>query len=259
MFAFGGQLQRSKNTSLLEHDPSEERPFPQTVSEFLLMPERRVFGQEGNSIMLADMTSVSKSSTTEFLKQAAVWFSAFFAPMNVKWIEQKKAHLAPPKGKKRVSYDLMLEKLWKEKAKHEDCYSIVGLTDVDIYDAETEDVIYGRATGDGAGVVSTFHFGGESSSLRCFVSTAVHESLHTFGLDHCDYFACLMSPSCDALDDDTISLFLCPICSRKLHRAIASRTQTEEEWLKKRKEALKEACQQLHFEKDIELLNFEFF
>jgi predicted Zn-dependent protease len=93
--------------------------------------------------------------------------------------------------------------------------AVIGITDLPIVDSEAEATIYGRATGDGAGVISSFHF--QEPGNRVFLSTAVHETCHVFGLDHCDYFKCVMNPECDAEEMDSASLLLCPICLAKLH------------------------------------------
>lgn len=43
-----------------------------------------------------------------------------------------------------------------------------------------------------------------------------HEVAHTFGLRHCDHYACIMNGVADQLELDQTPLHLCPVCLRKL-------------------------------------------
>jgi archaemetzincin len=47
-----------------------------------------------------------------------------------------------------------------------------------------------------------------------------HELAHTFGLHHCDHFACVMNGVADAQELDDLPLQLCPVCLRKLMLAV---------------------------------------
>ena len=65
-----------------------------------------------------------------------------------------------------------------------------------------------------------------------------HEICHVLGMKHCYYFHCAMNES--ASIDEAISqpLFLCPICLRKLHKAL--KFNIPERYL-----LLRECCQEL--------------
>ena len=47
-----------------------------------------------------------------------------------------------------------------------------------------------------------------------------HEICHVFGMSHCAYFACAMNESKSILQAESQPLFLCPICLRKLQKAM---------------------------------------
>jgi archaemetzincin len=47
-----------------------------------------------------------------------------------------------------------------------------------------------------------------------------HELAHTFGLHHCDHFACVMNGVADEQELDDLPLHLCPVCLRKLMLAV---------------------------------------
>jgi len=47
-----------------------------------------------------------------------------------------------------------------------------------------------------------------------------HEICHVFGMSHCSYFACGMNESKSILQAESQPLFLCPVCLRKLQKAL---------------------------------------
>ena len=47
-----------------------------------------------------------------------------------------------------------------------------------------------------------------------------HELCHIFGLKHCYYFNCAMNESSSIAEAATQPLFLCPICLRKMQKAV---------------------------------------
>ena len=47
-----------------------------------------------------------------------------------------------------------------------------------------------------------------------------HELCHIFGLKHCYYFSCAMNESTSITEAATQPLFLCPICLRKMQKAV---------------------------------------
>lgn len=60
----------------------------------------------------------------------------------------------------------------------------------------------------------------ESTILRRSLKTITHELLHLYGLRHCIYFSCLMNGTASLFEDDLATMFLCPVCLRKLHSMI---------------------------------------
>jgi predicted Zn-dependent protease len=131
-----------------------------------------------------------------------------------------------------------------------DAYTILGVTDVDIY--ETDDCMDGSLRGRAFGMSriavfstaplkrdlsTTIHsisrMDDESKAWSYMLATIAHETLHCFGLDHCGFYRCCMNSWSDTMvefgssiiidgDDDLVigCLHLCPICIRKLHHCI---------------------------------------
>lgn len=69
--------------------------------------------------------------------------------------------------------------------------------------------------------------------LSRFALTASHELGHTFGLDHCVYYACLMSAAASLAEDMRGAPYLCPICSAKIG---AAGIEADEKGAKKKKD-----------------------
>ena len=47
-----------------------------------------------------------------------------------------------------------------------------------------------------------------------------HEICHTFGLEHCIYYTCLMNGCNNMKEAKKQPLYECPVCLRKLHYSI---------------------------------------
>jgi hypothetical protein len=158
-------------------DVDVERPFPQTYLEFVQMPERLRFGaaHDGDTIVLLNM--MRGNDDDRVMDDVALWFRAFFFTNKVHVHNVKVIPKKLPRRNSCVNYQTMLDEIWAQKEHVPHCYAMIGITNQDIYDEESDSTIYGRATGDGGGVVSTFRFS-KASSIRCFLSTTVHETLH---------------------------------------------------------------------------------
>jgi predicted Zn-dependent protease len=219
-----------------------ERPFPQTFVEFVSMPERREFGTCGNKIVLVNMMTHKAKNQQKIMKRCLVWFSAFFHPVKVSLFRKDMPQVEQDCA---VDYLSLLEQL--ETVQNKDVMALIGITDLDICDVDAveDDVLYGRATGDGSGVISLRHF--NACANRVFLSTAVHECLHVFGLDHCDYFECVMNPNCDAEKPDSVHLLLCPICLSKLKNCLNFDTV-------QRYSKMMDSCKELSFDQDANVI-----
>jgi predicted Zn-dependent protease len=201
----------------------EERAFPQTFEEWVAM-DRRTFGTDGTEIGIVSMMNNKQKAPA--MNRILTWLEAFFYPARVsiqgdqkpnsKGKSKKKKSNVKKLSKEAVSFDALLGQIEIP----EECMAVVGITDLDIYEGEEREddvVMYGRATGDGAGIMSLFHF---QSAGRVFLSTVAHELLHVFGMDHCDDFLCVMNPHCDHEDEESSYMLLCPPCLAKLQHSL---------------------------------------
>ena len=74
--------------------------------------------------------------------------------------------------------------------------------------------VLGRACGDRVACVSTIDSVGTKVDLKSLCVTALHELLHTIGIDHAVYFRCLMNSQQPEYAEELISL--CPLNLRKI-------------------------------------------
>ncbi|CAF1478911.1 unnamed protein product [Rotaria sordida] len=115
----------------------------------------------------------------------------------------------------------------------------VAVTMTDIYPDESWNFVYGEArVKDGLGVYSFARLDplfSESSQillsvpltkeerivmLRHCIKILLHELGHLFGLNHCIYFICLMNGANNQIEMDRQTLYLCPVCLRKLYSTL---------------------------------------
>lgn len=114
----------------------------------------------------------------------------------------------------------------------DDAYCLLGVTMTDLYPGEDWNYVFGMATlKNRVGVYSlarydpTF-FGDargedwESKALERSCKVLSHETCHILGMDHCVYYNCLMNGSNHLGELDAQNTFLCPVCLRKLQRAV---------------------------------------
>jgi archaemetzincin len=115
----------------------------------------------------------------------------------------------------------------------------VAVTMADIYPDESWNFVYGQARPiDGVGVYSfarldpLFYTTPEKDRkaplteeervimLRRCVKILLHEIGHLFGLKHCIYYICLMNGANNEKEMDRQTLYLCPVCLRKLYSTL---------------------------------------
>jgi archaemetzincin len=68
--------------------------------------------------------------------------------------------------------------------------------------------------------------------------TMIHELGHTFGLQHCIYFACVFAGTNSHVEMDRHPLHACPICTRKLHAVLGFDPAAREDGLARVYDAL---------------------
>jgi len=92
-----------------------------------------------------------------------------------------------------------------------DLESLIIFTNVDLFEQNPDNEIFGRTISLG-GKVAIVSLNNEMDSET--IITCLHETLHTFGIIHCNIWNCLMNPYNDV--DGYSNIDLCPLCLMKL-------------------------------------------
>ncbi len=105
--------------------------------------------------------------------------------------------------------------------KQKDTLAMIGLTSVDLYHGNLNFVFGIGAYSDRLGLCSVCRFIPEGEdprqlALKRTLKTAAHEIGHILGMAHCTFYNCVMNGSNSLRESDRRSLFLCPVCLRKL-------------------------------------------
>ena len=104
-----------------------------------------------------------------------------------------------------------------------DSQSYIAFSSYDLYPDEDWNFVFGEASlKNRTGVWSIFRNGDPKEDyklcLRRTIATAVHEIGHTYGMQHCIGYECLMNGSNSMEESDEQVMYLCPQCLNKLER-----------------------------------------
>jgi archaemetzincin len=113
-----------------------------------------------------------------------------------------------------------------------DAYAMIAVTMTDLYPDERWNFVFGQAsTRHRIGVFSFARYhpawdGGEVDEgtpklvLKRAAKVLTHEMGHMFGIRHCIHYECNMNGANHLAEADAAPMHLCPVCLRKLHRAV---------------------------------------
>jgi archaemetzincin len=208
------------------------------------------------------------------LEKLKAYTAAYFFPMTVEMLpvlpdaEMKAtSRINPGTGKKQWLTPDILKAMWQKLPA--DAYAMLAVTMTDLYPDDAWNFVFGHALAErrvGVFSFARYHpaWSGEKADdstktlvLRRSVKVLTHEMGHMFGIDHCIHFQCNMNGANHLEEADTTPLDLCPVCLRKLHRAIrfdpvkryekllafdaANDLKAEAGWIERRIEAIQAA------------------
>lgn len=176
-------------------------------------------------------------------QQALAEYVELFYGVPTRWlpaiplpVEQFTPRVHPVFGKRQLASPKILE--WLGPRKPADAFCLAAITREDLYADPDFGFVFGQASPAAGTAVYSFArydeaFYGETRPVN-FIATyrrrtlgvVTHELGHNFGMGHCVFFRCLMNGSSSLKEGDGAPLWLCPICLRKMHRALGFDVRT---------------------------------
>jgi len=204
----------------------------QTFAQFL-NDRYNLMSVDRNIIYINPLQEMPK----QFLDNILLYCQSFFYPMKVKLINLVSLEALKVKSRinqysKKIQYHAGQINSKTVKYIPKDAHCVISILIDDLYPENSWNFVFGLATYDKR--VGVFSFARFSSSfenknepfvfdnflLCCSCSTLTHEICHTFGIDHCIYYTCLMN-GCNNLEEAKKQpLYECPVCLRKLQYSI---------------------------------------
>jgi len=192
----------------------------QTLAEYKeLMQTRRP--EEKRRVYVVPLGPIGEQRP-ELLKRVIQYFAIFFDTE----VELLAAQALPGScyNARRGQYDAgaLLRSVLSPLVKERDhTLAMIGLTSVDLYHADLNFVFGIGAHSDRLGLCSICRFLPEGEDTRRLglvrtLKTGAHEIGHILGVAHCTFYNCVMNGSNSLRESDRRSLFLCPVCLRKL-------------------------------------------
>jgi archaemetzincin len=173
----------------------------------------------------------------QFLDNILLYSQSFFYPMEVKLINIVSLQSLKVKSRinqysKKIQYHAGQINSKTVKYVPNDAHCMISILLDDLYPESSWNYVFGLASIDER--VGVFSFARYSSSfekkneainfdnylLYCSCSTLTHEICHTFGLEHCIYYTCLMNGCNNMEEAKKQPLYECPVCLRKLQYSI---------------------------------------
>ncbi|XP_033758842.1 archaemetzincin-2-like [Pecten maximus] len=226
-------MKKPKKSEWLAEHKTEGQPFERFLQGSANYPTQR-----RNVIYLLPLKFDEAFVPSDILDPLKKFASIFFGmKLKVMKATHFKGKVPDRFNKNSNTYQVNAGKVLKEMAHlvPGDAFCVAGITMCDLYPKDSWNFVFGLAQmKSGCGVYSLArylsNFGdqpttvyeaesekGSNSIMKRACKTMCHEIGHMFGLSHCVYFSCIMNGSNHLEESDKRSIFLCPVCLRKLH------------------------------------------
>jgi len=213
----------------LAHHPEQGQSFDQYLASRPNMPSA-----SRKTLYVLPIGEFEKGIAPD-LELLKAYTAAYYHPLPVKMLPAVKDGEVPAKdrmngGKKQwKSTDILA---WLPKKLPADAYAMIAVTMTDLYPDEGWNFVFGQASlRQRVGIFSFARYhpswdgeeageGPEHLVMRRAAKILTHEMGHMFGIRHCIYHECNMNGANHLEEADATPMHLCPVCLRKLHRAI---------------------------------------
>lgn len=208
----------------------------QTVREYIDAKPNQVGAQGRNTLHVLPMGDFPKETAPD-LKALQAYMELYYAPMSVKVLPPLPNDSIPAVTREnsltgKVQWNSVELLNWLRGKVPKDSYGLLAITMTDLYPGEGWNFVFGQATyKNRVGVFSFARYhptltgevvdgDPDQVALQRACKVLSHEMGHMFGIKHCIYYQCNMNGANSLAECDSTPMHLCPVCLRKLQRAV---------------------------------------
>lgn len=208
----------------------------QTFSQYLASKPNQP-GAGGRGVLYVLPLGSFPAETSPDLQVLRTYMECYYGPMPVKVLPPRAAKQVPAISRENEltgqlqwhSGELLA---WLRTQLPRDAYGLIAITMTDLYPGEGWNFVFGQAAYKSrVGVFSFARYHPKLSyeavdgdpdqlALRRASKVLTHEMGHMFGIRHCIFYECNMNGANSLRECDSTPMHLCPVCLRKLQRAV---------------------------------------
>ena len=208
----------------------------QSFSQYLESKPNRP-GAGGRNVLYVLPLGRFEKKTSPDLAVLQRYMELYYTPMTVKVLPVRPEKEVPAVTRENsltgnLQWNSVAMLKWLRTQVPRDAYGVIAITMTDLYPGEGWNFVFGQASYKSR--VGIFSFAryhpllsfekveGDADQIALGRASKVltHEMGHMFGIKHCIYYECLMNGANSLRECDSTPMHLCPVCLRKLQRAV---------------------------------------
>lgn len=245
-----GKLEKSLQRAFTAGDDFEEKKAPewadwlaqheepgQSFPQYLASKPNRP-GAGGRNVLYVLPLGKFEKETSPDLDVLQRYMELYYTAMSVKVLPVRPEKEVPAVTREnsltgQLQWNSVEMLKWLRTQVPRDAYGLIAITMTDLYPGEGWNFVFGQASYKSrVGVFSfaryhpklSFEDVGERDedqvALKRACKVLTHEMGHMFGIKHCIHYECNMNGANSLREADSTPMHLCPVCLRKLQRAI---------------------------------------
>ena len=208
----------------------------QTFSQYL-ESKPNLPGAGGRKVLYVLPLGEFEKETSPDLSILQRYMELYYTPMDVKVLPVRQKKEVPAVTRKndltgKIQWNSIEMLKWLRTQVPRDAYGMIAVTMTDLYPGEGWNFVFGQASYKSrVGIFSFARYhpklsfeeveGDENQiAMRRASKVLTHEMGHMFGIKHCIYYECNMNGANSLREADSTPMYLCPVCLRKLQRAV---------------------------------------
>ncbi|MGJ8726368.1 MAG: archaemetzincin [Roseibacillus sp.] len=208
----------------------------QTFSQYLASKPNRP-GEGGRNTLYVLPLGRFEKETSPDLHVLQRYMELYYTPMVVKVLPAMPDKKVPAVTRENsltgsLQWNSVEMLKWLRTQVPRDAYGVIAITMTDLYPGEGWNFVFGQASYKSrVGIFSFARYHPKLSfeavegdvdqiALRRASQVLTHEMGHMFGIKHCIHYECNMNGANSLRECDSTPMHLCPVCLRKLQRAV---------------------------------------